>query len=43
VVATGTPAGTGSATGRYLTEGDEVVIEIDGLGRLANPVRLVSR
>jgi 2,4-diketo-3-deoxy-L-fuconate hydrolase len=43
VVATGTPAGTGSATGRYLTAGDEVVIEIGGLGRLANPVRLVSR
>jgi 2,4-didehydro-3-deoxy-L-rhamnonate hydrolase len=43
VVATGTPAGTGIARGRYLCDGDEMVIEIAGLGRLANPVRLVSR
>ena len=41
VIATGTPAGV--AAGRpdtpWLVEGDEVVVEIDGLGRLANRIR----
>jgi 2-keto-4-pentenoate hydratase/2-oxohepta-3-ene-1,7-dioic acid hydratase in catechol pathway len=43
VVATGTPAGTGSAHGRFLAEGDEMTIEIGALGRLTNPVLLASR
>jgi 2-keto-4-pentenoate hydratase/2-oxohepta-3-ene-1,7-dioic acid hydratase in catechol pathway len=34
VILTGTPAGVGP-----LTAGDEVTAEIDGLGRLVNPVR----
>ncbi len=33
IIATGTPPGVGP-----LAEGDEVVVEIEGLGRLANPV-----
>jgi 2-keto-4-pentenoate hydratase/2-oxohepta-3-ene-1,7-dioic acid hydratase in catechol pathway len=40
VVATGTPAGVGFARKppRYLQAGDEVVIRIDGIGELRNPV-----
>src|SRR5699024_1214871 len=38
VIATGTPAGVGKARGRYLAPGDEVRIEIDGIGVLRNPV-----
>jgi 2-keto-4-pentenoate hydratase/2-oxohepta-3-ene-1,7-dioic acid hydratase in catechol pathway len=40
VVATGTPGGVGFARRppRYLKAGDEVVIRIDGLGELRNPV-----
>jgi len=40
VVATGTPAGVGFARKppRYLKPGDEVVIRIQGLGELRNPV-----
>lgn len=40
VIATGTPEGVGIgfAPPRYLKRGDEVRIEIDGLGTLANPV-----
>jgi 2-keto-4-pentenoate hydratase/2-oxohepta-3-ene-1,7-dioic acid hydratase in catechol pathway len=38
VIATGTPAGVGKARGRYLAPGDEVRIEIDGIGTLRNPV-----
>lgn len=40
VIATGTPAGVGFAMDppRYLGEGDEVVCEIDGIGRLANRI-----
>ena len=34
VILTGTPAGVGP-----LVDGDEVVIEIENLGRLVNPVR----
>ena len=35
ILFTGTPAGVGP-----LKAGDEVVVEIEGLGRLANPVRV---
>jgi 2-keto-4-pentenoate hydratase/2-oxohepta-3-ene-1,7-dioic acid hydratase in catechol pathway len=40
VVATGTPAGVGFARKppRYLQPGDEVVVTIEGLGELRNPV-----
>jgi 2-keto-4-pentenoate hydratase/2-oxohepta-3-ene-1,7-dioic acid hydratase in catechol pathway len=34
VILTGTPAGVGR-----LSDGDRVVVEIEGLGRLENPVR----
>jgi 2-keto-4-pentenoate hydratase/2-oxohepta-3-ene-1,7-dioic acid hydratase in catechol pathway len=41
IVATGTPAGVGMAStpSRYLVAGDEVVVEIEGLGRLVNRLR----
>ncbi|MCF7810623.1 fumarylacetoacetate hydrolase family protein [bacterium] len=35
IIATGTPAGVGE-----LHEGDEVAVEIDGIGRLVNPVKM---
>jgi 2-keto-4-pentenoate hydratase/2-oxohepta-3-ene-1,7-dioic acid hydratase in catechol pathway len=40
VVATGTPAGVGFARKppRYLRAGDEVVIRVQGIGELRNPV-----
>jgi 2,4-diketo-3-deoxy-L-fuconate hydrolase len=40
LIATGTPAGVGFARepSRYLHEGDEVSVEIEGLGRLTNRV-----
>lgn len=38
ILATGTPAGVGAATGAYLKIGDVVEAEIDGLGCLANRV-----
>ncbi len=38
VVATGTPAGVGAPLGERLKAGDTVTIEIEGLGRLVNPV-----
>jgi 2-keto-4-pentenoate hydratase/2-oxohepta-3-ene-1,7-dioic acid hydratase in catechol pathway len=40
VVATGTPSGVGFARKppRYLKPGDEVVVSIEGLGELRNPV-----
>jgi 2-keto-4-pentenoate hydratase/2-oxohepta-3-ene-1,7-dioic acid hydratase in catechol pathway len=34
LIFTGTPSGVGP-----LKAGDEVVVEIDGLGKLSNPVR----
>jgi len=42
VILTGTPHGVGMAFDppKWLKEGDEVIIEIDGIGRLANPVKL---
>lgn len=40
VILTGTPSGVGFARepARFLAPGDEVTIEIDGIGRLTNPV-----
>lgn len=42
VITTGTPAGVGHPRGEYLRPGDVVSIEIEGLGRLSNPVRAES-
>ena len=38
VIATGTPAGVGFPRGEFLAPGDEMVAEIEGVGRLHNPV-----
>jgi len=38
VIATGTPAGVGAPRGDFLRAGDEVVVQIDQLGSLRNPV-----
>ena len=38
LVSTGTCAGVGAATGDFLSPGDDIHIEIEGLGVLANPV-----
>ena len=38
IIATGTPAGVGSARGIFLQPGDVVEVEISGLGTLRNPV-----
>jgi 2-keto-4-pentenoate hydratase/2-oxohepta-3-ene-1,7-dioic acid hydratase in catechol pathway len=38
VIATGTPAGIGAPTGRFLQPGDVVRAEIDGLGAIENTV-----
>ena len=43
VIATGTCAGVGHPTGTYLKDGDRIVIEIEGLGRLENAVATESR
>jgi 2-keto-4-pentenoate hydratase/2-oxohepta-3-ene-1,7-dioic acid hydratase in catechol pathway len=40
VVACGTFGGAGWPAGRFLRAGDTVRIEVDGIGHLANPVRL---
>jgi 2-keto-4-pentenoate hydratase/2-oxohepta-3-ene-1,7-dioic acid hydratase in catechol pathway len=40
IIATGTPAGIGAVQGRFLRDGDLVEVEVDGLGTLANRVRL---
>jgi len=39
VIATGTPAGVGAMKGRFLRDGDEVQVEVDGLGAVRNRVR----
>ncbi len=39
VLLTGTPAGVGFPSGDFLVDGDAVVVEIDLVGRLVNPVR----
>jgi 2-keto-4-pentenoate hydratase/2-oxohepta-3-ene-1,7-dioic acid hydratase in catechol pathway len=43
IIATGTPSGVGYAMDppRFLQDGDQVVCEIDGIGRLANTLRTV--
>ncbi len=38
VISTGTGSGVGRPRGIFLKEGDEVTIEIDGLGRMHNPI-----
>lgn len=40
IVSTGTPAGVGTfrSPPRYLEPGDDVVVEVDGIGRITNPV-----
>lgn len=40
MIATGTPGGVGHARKppRYLVPGDEIVVEIEGIGRLTNRV-----
>ncbi|MFP5331395.1 MAG: fumarylacetoacetate hydrolase family protein, partial [Acidimicrobiia bacterium] len=38
IIATGTPAGVGVASGRFLQAGDLMVGEIEGIGRLETPV-----
>jgi 2-keto-4-pentenoate hydratase/2-oxohepta-3-ene-1,7-dioic acid hydratase in catechol pathway len=38
VILTGTPAGVGP-----LHDGDEVTVEVEGIGELTNPVRLEKR
>jgi len=42
VVATGTPGGVGAGRGVPLQDGDVVDIEVEGVGRLCNTVRVVS-
>ncbi len=44
VIATGTPAGVGvfRAPPRFLGDGDEVVVEIGGIGRLTNTCRVIG-
>jgi 2-keto-4-pentenoate hydratase/2-oxohepta-3-ene-1,7-dioic acid hydratase in catechol pathway len=38
IIATGTPSGVGMMQGKFMVPGDVVRIEIDGIGRLENPV-----
>jgi len=44
LIATGTPAGVGFARNPpiFLRDGDEVTVEIDGVGSLTNPVRAAA-
>ncbi len=44
VIATGTPPGVGWSRDpkRFLRDGEEVAVEIDGIGQLANPVRVLT-
>ncbi len=42
VIATGTPQGVGSATGEFLRAGDIVECEVEGVGRLVNPVQALG-
>ena len=43
IIATGTPAGVGIGFDppKYLSDGDRVVVEIDGIGKLENGVRRI--
>ena len=38
VIATGWPAGNGRPRGIFLEPGQELTVEIDGIGRLHNPI-----
>jgi 2-keto-4-pentenoate hydratase/2-oxohepta-3-ene-1,7-dioic acid hydratase in catechol pathway len=38
VIITGTPAGTGIASGAYLNPGDRVVAEVESVGRLETTI-----
>ena len=38
LIITGTPSGVGHATGRYLSVGDVVEVEIEGVGRVRTPI-----
>jgi 2-keto-4-pentenoate hydratase/2-oxohepta-3-ene-1,7-dioic acid hydratase in catechol pathway len=40
IIATGTPTGTSFSTRQYLKEGDVVECEVEGIGRLKNPVKV---
>lgn len=40
VILTGTPAGVGAGRGEFLAPGDVVEVDIEGIGRLRNAVRL---
>ena len=44
VIATGTPAGVGvsGSPPQFLGDGDEVAVEIDGIGRLTNSCRVIE-
>ena len=35
---TGTPAGVGMGSGKFLKDGDQMVAWVDGIGELENPV-----
>ena len=39
IILTGTPSGVGATTGTYLKNGDVMVAEVQGLGKLVTPVR----
>jgi 2-keto-4-pentenoate hydratase/2-oxohepta-3-ene-1,7-dioic acid hydratase in catechol pathway len=39
LIATGTPSGVGNPKGRFLQDGEVIVAEIEGLGRIRNTVR----
>ncbi|WP_313802308.1 fumarylacetoacetate hydrolase family protein [Sphingobium sp.] len=38
VIVTGTPSGVGMVTGEFLKPGDEVEVEIEGIGRVRTPI-----
>jgi len=42
IIATGTPAGIGGLKGIFLRDGNTVEVEVEGLGRVSNPVRLAA-
>lgn len=42
LIITGTPAGVGLATGRFLKPGDEVEVEIERIGRVHTPIVAVA-
>jgi 2-keto-4-pentenoate hydratase/2-oxohepta-3-ene-1,7-dioic acid hydratase in catechol pathway len=42
IISTGTPMGTSFSTRQYLKEGDVVECEIEGIGRLKNPIQVAK-